>query len=279
MAYDAEVSRANPMCFVLLVDQSGSMADSWGGELGKAKADSVAVIVNRLLSELVISCSVGERVLDRFYVSAIGYGGNVTFALGGTLAGRDLVPLSEIANNPLRVEERTRQIDDGAGGLVSQTVKFPVWFEAAANGGTPMCAALGQAKTIIERWIADHPSSFPPEVFNITDGESTDGDPSSLAEDIRSMATGNGNVLLFNAHVSSLKGQVSMEFPSSEEELPNDQFAKALFRMSSVLPEKMVEHAGAAGLRVATQARGFVFNGTSVDLIRFLDIGTRGALR
>ncbi len=49
MAYTAEISRANPTCFLLLVDQSGSMAQGFGGESGKSKAEGVAEAVNRLL--------------------------------------------------------------------------------------------------------------------------------------------------------------------------------------------------------------------------------------
>ena len=45
-------------------------------------------------------------------------------------------------------------MDDGAGGLVDQTVKFPVWFDAVAHGGTPMCAALSRAKDVVTGWLA-----------------------------------------------------------------------------------------------------------------------------
>jgi hypothetical protein len=37
MPYNAEISRGNPSCFIFLMDQSGSMADAWGGEAGKKK--------------------------------------------------------------------------------------------------------------------------------------------------------------------------------------------------------------------------------------------------
>ena len=41
--YTAEISRANPSCFVFLIDQSGSMAEPIAGSVeGKRKCDSVA---------------------------------------------------------------------------------------------------------------------------------------------------------------------------------------------------------------------------------------------
>ena len=42
MSYAAEISRANPSCFVFCVDQSTSMNDQIGGEVAKRKADVVA---------------------------------------------------------------------------------------------------------------------------------------------------------------------------------------------------------------------------------------------
>src|SRR5207244_4041272 len=100
------------------------------------------------------------------HVGVIGYGGRVAWSLGGKLAGQKLVPISAIANNPLRVDQRTRKVDDGAGGLVEQKFKFPIWFEPIAGGRTPMCEALGEATTALESFIARFPGSFPPLVEN-----------------------------------------------------------------------------------------------------------------
>jgi len=68
-------------------------------------------------------------------------------------------------------------------------------------------------------------------------------------------------------------------YPDSEAGLP-DQYAQLLCRMSSVLPPGLLASAQAEGFVVDAQARGFAFNADLVDLIRFLDIGTRhGNLR
>src|SRR5690348_7031734 len=183
MPYTAEISRTNPSCFLFLIDQSGSMedpipaspdADSAAPASSRTKAEGVADAINRLLQNLVIKCAKSEGVRDYYEVGVLGYGSKVGPAFGGPLASRDLVPISEIADNPARVEERTRKVDDGAGGLVDQTVKFPVWFDPTAKGGTPMCEALKRAESILSGWLAQHQASFPPIVINITDGESTD---------------------------------------------------------------------------------------------------------
>ena len=122
MAYSVEISRANPTCFVFLLDQSTSMEDPIvaGGEgTTKRKADAVADALNRLLFELSLKCAKEEGVRDYFHVAVLGYGARIGSAFGGALAGRDLVPLSQVADNPLRVEERAKKVPDGAGGLVN----------------------------------------------------------------------------------------------------------------------------------------------------------------
>jgi hypothetical protein len=274
MTYTAEISRTNPSCLLFLIDQSGSMDDSFGaGESNRKKADGVADAINRLIQNLVIKCAKSEGVRDYYHVGVLGYGTKTGPAFGGPLAGKELAPISEIADNPARVEERTKKVDDGAGGLVDQTVKFPIWFDAVSKGGTPMCAVLGQAKDILTRWLADHPSGFPPIVINITDGESTDGDPTAAAEAVRGLAGDDGNVLLFNVHLSSHRA-TPIEFPDNEEGLP-DQYAKLLFTISSVLPTYMRSVAQSEGFPVTDGTRGFVFNADMVSVIRFLDIGTR----
>jgi len=272
MAYSAEISRANPSMFLFLLDQSGSMTDPFGGGGGK-KDQKVADAINNLLFNLTIKCAKSEGVRDYYHVGVIGYGEKVAPALGGELAGKELAPISKIADAPERIEERTKKVDDGAGGIIEQKVRFPIWFSPVSKGGTPMGEALKVASRIVQDWIAAHPDSFPPIVINITDGESTDGSPLKAAEALRELHTSDGNVLLFNVHLSS-KGGATFEFPTGEGELP-DQYAKQLFTMSSLLPEHIRSAAQAEGFQVTDTSRGFVFNADIVSVIRFLDIGTR----
>ena len=276
MPYAAEISRSNPACFLFVIDQSGSMEEPFGsaaGESSQKKATALADIVNRLLANIAIRCSKGEGVRDYFHLGVLGYGTQVGSAFGGALSGRDLVPISELANNPLRVEERIKKEDDGAGGLLERKVKFPVWFEPVANGGTPMVQALGHARTIVQSWLASHASGFPPIVFNITDGESTDGEPSAAADQLKSLGNADGSVLVFNIHLSSAHGQ-PIVFPASETQLPND-YARLLFRMSSELPPQMRATATQEGLGNSESSRGMAFNSDLVCLVRLLEIGTR----
>jgi hypothetical protein len=272
MGYSAEISRTNPTAFVFLVDQSGSMEASFGGESGKTKSEFVADAINRLLQTLVLRCSKNEGIRDYFHVGVVGYGETVGPALGGSLAGRPLVPISEIAKNPLRIEQRTKKVDDGAGGLLTQTVKFPIWFEPLGGGTTPMREALEQAGQVVSDFVQQAPRAFAPIVLNLTDGEA-DADPEPVAASLRGLATEDGNVLLFNLHISS-RNDPPIHFPASEGNL-GDDYAKTLFRMSSVLPAMTQDVARKQGFQVSETSRGFVFNADPVSVVQFLDIGTR----
>lgn len=273
MSYQAEISRSNPSMFLFLIDQSGSMSDPFGGGGGGTKDKAVADAINRLLQNLAIKCAKSEGVRDYYHVGVIGYGGKVGPAFDGALAGRKLVPISEVADTPSAIETRKKKVEDGAGGLIDQEVRFPVWFKPVAANGTPMCEAIKQANAIVTDWLAQHGNCFPPIVINITDGEASDGNPLAPAQQLTQLASADGNVLLFNVHISSL-GSNKIEFPSSDKELP-DQHARLLFQMSSELPEHIRLAAEQEGYAVTPQSRGFVFNADIVSVIRFLDIGTR----
>ncbi|KVD88136.1 hypothetical protein WS62_17665 [Burkholderia sp. ABCPW 14] len=274
MAYEAQISRNSPTAFLFVVDQSGSMSDKMSS--GKSKAEFVSDALNRTLMNLVTRCTKSEGVRDYFDVGVIGYNGNgVSNGLSGALGSQILHPISAFEQNPSRVEDRKRKQDDGAGGIVETTIKFPVWFDPVATGGTPMRAALTRTAEELVAWCDAHPDSYPPTILHVTDGESTDGDPEELASHVRQIRTNDGEMLLFNLHASTL-GHNPISFPSAESGLP-DSFAKLLFRMSSPLPDHLIRFAQNDGAAVAMEARGFTFNADAAEIVQFFDIGTRAA--
>jgi len=251
------------------------MADLFGGEGGIRKADFVSDVVNRTLHDLVIRCTKTEEIRNYYDVAIVGYGVSTQSGFSGGLSGREFVSSADLADTPARVDTRLKRVPDGAGGLVEQQVRFPVWMDPVAGGGTPMCHALGTAFRLLQGWVNEHPNSFPPTVLHLTDGESTDGDPVPVASSITGLRTTDGNVLLYTCHVSSSRSQ-KVEYPSSEATLP-DNLAKTLFAASSVLPESFVRAAQQMGIPASEGARGFVFNGDAASVVQFFDIGTRPA--
>lgn len=274
MPYSAEISRAHPGCFLFLIDQSGSMQDPIPDGSGQRKCDVVSTALNRLLQELSLRCAREEGVRDYFQVSVLGYGATVSPSLSGALSGREMVKLSEIANSPARIEDKTKKESDGAGGVFERPVKLPIWLDPVANGGTPMCEALRRGTDILRAWVDQNPGSFPPVVLNLTDGESTDGDPTAQASQLASLATNDGQTMLFNLMVSSTGGQ-PIVFPDNDGTLPGD-YAKLLFRISSYLTEPMRAYGRNQGIAVTDGSKGLVYNADVVSIVQFLDIGTRG---
>lgn len=279
MAYQAEIGQRNPTLFLFLIDQSGSMHNPFGGDNRKRKSEGVADALNRLLHGLVMRCSRGTEIVDRYFVGAVGYNNSVRPAFGGALAGRYQVPISEVGQNPLRIESRIRKTDDGAGGILEQKIQFPIWLDPAASGKTKMREALEMAQELAADFVGSFPNCFPPIVINITDGVPSDGtapdypEVERAAQQLCRISSSDGQVLLFNVHISS-ENAPPIEYPNSAANLPG-QFSQLLFRMSSALPAPMREQARVGDVVLSPDARGFVFQGTLVSVIGMLDIGTR----
>ena len=248
------------------------MADPFSGDSTTKKADFVAEVVNHTLHDLVIRCTKTEEVRNYYYISIIGYGRNVAPAFGGALGARNLVPIAQVADYPLQVKSSYKRVPDGAGGWVEIPIRFPVWLHPNAEGKTPMCEALTLVKNILEGWLTEHPRGFPPTVLHLTDGESSDGDPDYIGRQIMSLRTDDGQVLLFNCHISSQRKR-KVEYPADESDLP-DAFARTLFHISSPLPGNFLAAAAQLGVQTVDNSRGFVFNGDPSSIVQFYEIGT-----
>ena len=273
MPYTAQISRTNPACILLLIDQSRSMAEPFVGLADQNKAGVVADAVNRLLQNVVLRSAKADGVRDYFHVGVIGYGKSIKAGLGGKIPHDILIPISRLGDHPLRIENRKKVSPDGAGGVIEQTVKFPVWFDPEATGPTPMCEAFAAAGLALNGFIARFPNAYPPILLNLTDGQPSDGNPQANARAIRNLTTSDGNALVFNLLLSTQPG-LSVYFIASEAGLADD-YSKLLYRMSSELPQRMWEAAKAEGFAIAPKARGVVFNADPTAVVRFLDIGTR----
>lgn len=271
--YTAEISRTSPSAFLFVIDQSGSMDEVM--ETEQTKAQFVADVLNKTLYQLVIRCTRADGVRNYFDVGVIAYGDSVRSGFTGELSGKILHPLSDVEANPLRIEERVKRVPDGAGGLADQPTKFPVWFDPKSSGGTPMTEAMRTTAEAIVEWCDGHPSSYPPTIIHVTDGASTDGDPSDIADALKQMSTSDGECLLFNLHISTEGGE-PIVFPSSDREL--DGYGQLLFGMSSAFPNHLVQVARDKGNdSVSSESRFFGYKAGYEAIVDFFDIGTRAS--
>jgi hypothetical protein len=278
MSYNSEISRANPTCFLFLIDHSTSMQDPIMGSAGNPKKSEFAAdALNKVIQSLVVSASKDMEIRRYYQIGVLGYGFDVKSILGGDLEGQELAWVDEIYEHPLRIEDRVKKESDGAGGFIEVTTKFPVWVDPVSRGQTPMCKVLEKAHEILEKWVEEHPQSYPPTVINLTDGEANDGDPRKPAELLKSLATEDGNVTLLTVHASSNQLARQIIFPMTVQDLP-DHFSKVMFEVSSPLTPKMRSTGEELmGISLEDGARGFVYNADIAGIVQALEIGTRPA--
>jgi hypothetical protein len=274
-SYSQQWGGTHPGCLILLLDQSRSMSDSFGYAQaggGKRKCDMLATVLNGFLNELIVTNTVmrndnSAEVRPRADVVVLGYGGTtVEPVLMGMLEGRRFVSLPELHKNPLRIEKRIEQEVDDTGNILELEVDFPIWVEPQTGGGTPMCAALWQARDLAEQWARENSYNYPPVVINVTDGMATDGDPITPAYELCRVSTNDGQALLFTVHLTHINS-APIAYPASENELPEDSIARKLFTISSIIPESSRKQLQSLlGRDVFPGARGLIFNGDAASV-------------
>ena len=266
------ITRNTRGLLILLRDASGSMSDPMP-KAGMSKAAFTADATNRVLAEVSACCFRQETVRDYFDLAVLAYNGDLIERVAANYT--DIItPISFLSMNPLRLETRHVKEPDGAGGLVAHEVEFPVWAEALASGGTAMVGAFTRVHDLVADYLASHPECPSVTVIHLTDGESTDGDPTGLANRLAGLGNENRDVVVYNCHISSSAHTTPILFPETEAGLP-DEAARLLYRMSSPLPEAALNLAATHGMPVLPASRAFMYNADAAAIIQLFDIGTR----
>lgn len=153
------------------------------------------------------------------------------------------------------------------------------WLEARNDGSwTHVHKAFSRAKQLLEQWMQDHKDKdcYPPTIINITDGVfngATTDQVIQLSNELKSMFTNDGNVLLFNIHISPTETS-SVVFPTTKGEVET-KYGKILYDMSSLLPQRYNQ--AIADVRCDTSDERHVAMAVNADmstLIQLMDIGT-----
>jgi hypothetical protein len=243
-------------------------------------AEAAARIVNRQINELVLRCIKTTEVRHYYDIAVIGYGTSAYSGWTGALEGRDFVSPEELRDNPskkiiTREEKRTRK------GIAVKEVEKVQWIEPRHDGSwTHVHEAFDRAKCLLERWMYEHHDKdcYPPTIINITDGEfngATKEEVLQQANELKSMFTNDGNVILFNIHFTANKSNEEVVCPINKRELNGNTYAETLFDMSSLLPlrynadiDKYLNDSR-HGRHVAMGV-----NADATTLIKLMDIGT-----
>jgi len=279
--YTAQITRNTPTAFIFMIDQSVSMQKEtqlYGETM--AMSEAVARIVNHQINELVLRCIKGSETRDYYDIAIIGYGENAYSGWKGELEGRDFVKPSELKEHPykkitIKKETRTRK------GIKVVEVEEVQWIEAdATKSWTRVHHAFDKAKQLLQSWMNEHHDKdcYPPTIINITDGEFNGASKEYVlqqANELKSMFTNDGNVILFNIHISANKG-MSVTCPADKKEVSSNVLATTLYELSSLLPERYSDRI--ADLRNDTipsnRYTAMSVNADMSTLIQLMDIGT-----
>lgn len=280
-AYTAQITRNTPTAFIFLVDHSISMKKMttlFGEEMTMAEAASR--IVNRQINELVLRCIKSNEVRHYYDIAVIGYGEEAYSGWKGELEGRDFVSPEELRDHPYkkiitREEKRTRK------GVVVKEVEKVQWMEARHNGRrTHLHKAFSRAEALLEQWMEKHHDKdcYPPTIINITDGEFNGARQDSVlqqANELKSMFTNDGNVILFNIHFAASKSAEEVVCPIEISELGGNRYAETLFNMSSLLPERYnADISRCLDDNRTGRHRAMGVNADATTLLKLMDIGT-----
>ena len=278
--YTAQITRNTPTAFIFLVDQSVSMKriTTLNGEQ-MSLAEAVARIVNNQINELVYRCIKTTEVRHYYDIAIIGYGHEVYSGWNGVLAGRDFVSPEELKNNPfkkitVKEEKRTRK-----GTMIKEIDKVQ-WLEARCDGNwTHVHQAFDKAKALLDQWMQEHHDKdcYPPTIINITDGQFNHATREQIvqqANELKAMFTNDGNVLLWNIHITPNHLEQVL-LPIGKEELKGDKYSELLYDMSSLLPTRYNQAiSDIRGDSVDSRHVAMATNTDMSTLIQLMDIGT-----
>ncbi len=285
--YTRRFTRRYPGLFVILLDQSKSMAQEVDGR-GCSKADFATTAINNLIYEMVqaakFDVSTGKR-RKYAYLSIFGYNDTVY-----PLLSPEPMDIPFLGDHQRGTVPIVRDVLDSHTGSYRQvTENRAFWIEPRTQGKTQMAEAFGAARDVARSWLMQPPEPgqaprhecFPPIIINITDAQDNgNGNPIGIAHEIQREGTQQGSILIFNCHFTTQMGQ-SYIFPGSPQEVAqlDPPFASQICEMSSPMPEPLRKKATAEfglGREVAPGARCMVYNADTNILIKFLHWGTIG---
>ncbi len=277
--YSQEITRRHRTAFIIALDQSTSMQEQVRfGRLTMSKAEAVAYTANSLITELIDRSRRTDGVRNYYDIAVIGYANDEIRSL---LSTDGFVSVKSLAEHiPQAVTLSFEETLPDKSTTIAKHRIHP-WIEPRAEGNTPMYEALLRVREMAEEWceLEQNKESFPPIVFNITDGEASDCDDNELryaSEMLRRTGTEDGNTLLINIHLSTDLSQPSMIFPMAEELTAANRYARILAECSSIMPDCFNSQIGELkGIAAAPPYYGMGYNASIIELLSIINIGSR----
>lgn len=278
--YSHPITQSHRSAIIFCIDCSTSMQERVTfNNRQYSKAEIATLFTNIMIDELYIRSSRYNRTRNYYDIAVIGYGEGGAFPM---LDSKDIsfMPITDLNRN--MPEEQVYCFTHIINGK-EHDVSFIVhpWIKPIAQGKTPMYEALTEAYRLVEKWCSKrcNRASFPPMVFNITDGESTDSRPIellSIANNIKNTGTRDGNTLMINAHIGCLDEEKPLLFPRAFDNFNYSLYSHLLYNMSSIVPpniepllppeERFIES--------TLERRLMTLNASPYDLLNIIHIGS-----
>ena len=280
--YSQEITRCHRAAIVIAIDQSSSMGGRMilkGWELSKAEV--VSMVVGQLIDELIMRSHRENIYRDYYDVALVGYSGDDVYSLFGdelmfypitAYANRKMPSISYMLQH--KTLNRSQELEE----------KVSLWVAPRAQGATPMYKMINCVTKLVTDWCSrdENMDSFPPLVFNITDGEASDANYEMLrtaARKLQSITTSDGNTLFMNIHISSDSNRTQVLFPAAYEVPLEIRHAHLMMDMSSVIPEQLHPYINKCRSTVARPPYiAMSYNSSMAGLIAVLNIGSRSVL-
>lgn len=260
----------NNACVVFLIDEAPSMqmriADGT-----HSKIDSISTAVNSAIRQME-----GRPPVD---VAVIGYHRNASGAseigsrFGGVFTGRTWVSSEELTQNPIRIENRTKQmVNPVTHAITPISVEFPIWFEPVLGPGKQDRIAVFEIlKDLLQEWTSTSNPVAPPLVFSflsdLQPGESIANSVVPLGQ----ISSPLGFPMLFQFHAGTYANVPAIKYPTAAQFLPYGP-VQELFFACSPLNEQMVVSMRQNQEFPSAGAKGLVYNGRMIDMVRMLSL-------
>lgn len=279
--YNQRITTVKRGAIVIMIDLSASMKAEvhYYGD-NTTKADMATIAVNQLIDELLLRCRRFDVWQDYFDLCIVGYSGSgVVPLLSSEL---EFVPITSLLSRRRTTEVVLRHIPTREGVVVTPAT-YSRWINPTFEGKTPMNDAFRTVTNLVRGWCRRRANvdSFPPLVFNITDGQFTDATTEEMlrsAERLTSTGTTDGNTLLMNIYYATpneIRRERGFFLHPANMPLPEARGLEELCRMASEIPEVLYRRLGNyIEPHHRPPFKALCYNSSPEELINFLSIGT-----
>ena len=279
--YNRSITRMSRSAIIIAIDGSVSMQE-WTKfyNTRMRKMEAAALIANFAIDELVMRSKRAADIRDYYDIAVIRYSGE---GIEPIIASEDntmvhINTLHESLPQPV-CYNLIQEEEDGTQNTIPLTLNG--WVTPQAYGVAPMYEAMVHIKELITKWCEDrfNQRSFPPIVFNITDGCCSDAEETELvdiAEQIKGIGTKDGNTLLINIYLANeMEETENLLLPTLCDSFSHDHDAQMLYNMSSILPEEL-EHMIKNLIKECGPGpyKCFARNASICEILTLTDIGT-----